>query len=272
VRRPAALLALLLAAAPAWAAPEPAPLNWARLRQMTPEAISRQLFGDLGQIMYLQPGQIPATDSFRRPFRDLRFLSRPRASYRAGVCETDWVTVEFRWAPGALGPDPAMRPRRIEVTTQFIVQNLAEARGGGPVVEEALARLETACAAIDPRDVQPIIATTAFDVTGTVAPLADLIEAARAGRALAPLECLGEDGEARGEAECLRELARLQPDKMFHAWLSAGCDRNETGLYCRNASVFDFGSAVEIRFEFRRGSAAPTRVFVKPALDTSSIE
>jgi hypothetical protein len=267
-----ALLALALAAPTAAAAADPPPLTWARLRTMTPEAVARSLFGDVGQIMYLRPFQMSGTAPPRWPLRSLSFLTRPRASYRAGVCETDWVDVEFEPAPFALGPDPGVRPRRFRVMTQYLVQDLAKVREGGPAVEEEAAALERACAVIDPREASAIIATTAFDITGTVGLLANLIDAARQGRTTAPILCRDHNREPIAEADCLRNLARLRPERLASATLTAGCGRNEIDLYCRQASVWDGSEIVEVVFELRRGSQVPARVLVDPRQDTSAVE
>lgn len=270
VRATALLLGLLLAAVPARAA-DPPPLNWAAVRDMPADALARQLFGEVGEIMFLRHHQVPAaTGRLSLPLRWLTFLTRPRASYRAGVCETDWVTVEFEPAPFALGPDPAVRPRRFTVSTKFIVQDLAKVRDGGPSVDEMPA-LEKACVAIDPREVSPIIAGSAFDVTGTVGLLADLVDSARAGRAAAPLECRDHLGEALSEAACLQNLARLKPEQTYQAQLLADCVPGDATRYCRQASVWDFSQGVDIRFEMIRGSGKLTRITVTPVPDTSDI-
>lgn len=270
MRAASALLGLVLAAGPAFAA-DPPPLNWAAVRDMPPEALARQLFGEVGGIMYLRPHQAPTANGRPGlPLSRLSFLTRPRASYRAGVCETDWVAVEFEPVPFALGSDPAVRPRRFTVSTQFIVQDLAKVRDGGPSVDE-MPSLERACAAIDPREVSPVNAGSAFDVTGTVSLLADLIESARAGRATAPLDCRDHLGQALNEAMCLQNLARLQPERTYQALFLADCVPGDATRYCRQASVWDYSQGVDIKFEIVRGSDRPARITVTPVPDFSDI-
>ena len=104
---------------------------------------------------------------------------------------------------------------------------------------------------------------TAFDVTGTIGALADLIDAARQGRAIAPLDCRDQAGEARARGGLPAAIwPGCGPTGPSMPTLSPGCDRNEADLYCRNASVFDVGEVIEIKFEFRRGTATPTRISV----------
>jgi hypothetical protein len=256
-----AFLALLMTAGPAFAA-EPPPLNWGRVRDLPPEALARQLFGEVGRIMYLRPIQLP--DLTRYPdlaLRSLTFLTRPRASYRAGVCETDSVTVEFEPVPSALGPDPPVQPSRFELSTQFIVQDLAKVREGRSSDDDRPA-LERACRAIDPRQVSLVAAESEYEVTGAVGLLAELVVAARAGRAPAPLECRSLAGEALREADCLRNIARLQPERTYHVELIPDCVPGDATRHCRRALVGDSPQPVDVRFEVARGSERPTRITV----------
>ena len=87
-------LALLAAAQSGPAAPAPDPLTRERARAMSPEALTRSLFGDGALAGLVYP--LPRFDSMRRRWLSLHalaFLTRPRATHRSGVCETDWLTV-----------------------------------------------------------------------------------------------------------------------------------------------------------------------------------
>ncbi len=261
MRAAIAFLALLMTPRPALAA-EPPPLNWARVRDLPPEALARQLFGEVGRIMYLRPIQLP--DLTRHPdfaLPSLTFLTRPRASYRAGVCETDSVTVELEPVPSAVGPDPAVQPRHFKLSTQFIVQDLAKVRDGGPSADE-MPELDQACRAIDPREVSLVTAESPFDVAGAVRLLAELVDSARAGRAPAPLECRSFEGEAVRETDCLRNIARLQPERTYHVELIPDCVAGDATRHCRRALVGDSPNALDVRFEVARGSERPTRITV----------
>jgi hypothetical protein len=260
LKRRALLLLTLFGAEPA--AAEPPPLTWERLTALTPKAVAREVFGAFGDGLYLVGGQLPKRgDRFGRPLRYLSFLSQPRASYRAGVCETDWIQVELAPLPPTLERlEPGLRPRAPKLLTNYIVQDLAKVREGGPSVDE-MAALEEACAAIDPLGASTIVAETAFDITGTVGHVAGLVEAAAKGRTMAPMNCTGDNG-AMPEAECLRMLATLKPEAISTAHLEAGCGRKEADVSCRTAGAWYQDRDLRIVFETRRGGGG------KPALIT----
>lgn len=248
------------------AAQERPPLTWERLRDTPPQQITRELFGEFGEGLYLLPGQIPTRlGRFNLPLRYLRFQSRPRASYRAGLCETDWISVELEPVPPTLERlEPGVRPRRLSLLTNYIIQDLAKVRVGGPSVDE-MPDLERACAAIDPRETPTIVAETAFDITGTLPLLADLIEAARKGRTTAPLTCQGDAGDMP-QAECLRLLAALKPEAITTADLQNGCGRKDTEVSCYTAGAWHDGRDIRIAFEIRRGGGG------KPALISLTVD
>ena len=235
-------------------AAEHPPLSWESLRGRPPESIAREVFGAFGEGLYLLPGQIPERNGrLRLPLRYLRFQSRPRASYRAGVCETDWISLELERAPPTMERlDAGMRPRRLTQLTNYIVQDLAKVRDGGPSVDEMPA-LEEACAAIDPREAPTIVADTAFDITGTVPLVADLIQAARKGKAPPTLQCKGDQGDMP-QAECLALLASLRPEAISTAHLEAGCGRKAPQVSCRTATAWRQEREIRIVFEMRHGA------------------
>ncbi|HEY7809433.1 MAG TPA: hypothetical protein VIA98_03525 [Allosphingosinicella sp.] len=272
MKRRALLLLVLAGCAGQAAAAEPPPLTWDRLSDMTPEAVAHELFGAFGDGLYLVGGQLPKRgDRFGYPLRHLSFLSQPRASYRAGVCETDWIQVELAPLPPTLEQlEPGLRPRAPKLHTNYIVQDLAKVRDGGPSVDEMPA-LEEACAAINPLEAPTILAETAFDITGTVGHVADLVEAAREGKTTAPLACTGDEG-AMPEAECLRMLATLKPETITTAHLEAGCGRKEADVSCRTAGARYIDREIRIVFETRRrGGGKPARITVEMLPDLSGI-
>ena len=269
-----ALALALLCTGCATASAEEAPLTWARLRSMPPEAVTRELFGEFGRSLFLVPGQIPDRDGrFIRPLRHLYFRSRPRASYRAGVCETDWISAEFGSVPGspaAPGSEPRARPLRLALLTNFIVQDLDKVRVGGPSVDE-LPDLERACAAIDPTKTPSIIADSAFDIISTVPLVADLVATARAGRPLAPMECEGDEGPMP-EQECLRMLAALKPEAISIADSGGACLAKAADTYCVNASAWQYSRQISISFELKRGgNRVPQRIRVHLLPDERSV-
>ena len=270
--RAAVLAAIVAAVAPAFGATEPVPLTRESVSRMAPDQLARRVFGELGHVMYPLPYRPPQVGASMLPLQALAFLTRPRGSYRAGICETDRIVVAFERQPLAMGPDPAVRPYRFQVYEAFFVQDFDAAREGGPPEdEEADAELGQRCAAIDPREKQLIVADSAFDVVGGLDSLADLVEAAQAGRAPAPLQCVDEREQPVAEADCLRRLSRLEPLNLYHARSIPGCDRRDSQVQCRWLEVFDYDSGLDISIEYRRGSLGPVAVRVKPSLDESSL-
>lgn len=101
---------ILFAASGVAAAQQPRPLTRGDIRDLSDEQLSRRLFGDIGAIMFPIRYPEPASEA-RMPLQALQFMSRPRISHRAGICETDRVTVFFQLAPPLLAVD-AVKPRR----------------------------------------------------------------------------------------------------------------------------------------------------------------
>jgi len=262
----AALLALLLAAQPA-PARETQTLTREQVRTMSPEELTRRLFGDgaLAGLVFAQR----RFDSGRRrwmPLYSLTFLTRPRGTYRAGVCETDHLTILFEPRPLSPGEDPPVRPRRIQVSTSYFVRDLALARADRVPDETGRVADDRACAEIDPRNADIIVADDEMQVTRALALIGDLIAAAGAGRTTAPLICSDGEGRPAAEAECLAMLARLHADKIGYVQLLERCGEPGAGLYCQRIETWEAGTdeGYVIQFELRRGNPAPVRIIVDP--------
>lgn len=272
VRLAATLLLFLLGAAPAPAADKPVPLTWESVSKMTDEELARRVFGDLGHIMYPRPRGGRSLARFPPALRKLEFLTRPRASYRAGLCETDTIHVGFERVGFALGDDPPVRPYRFDKYENHFIQDFKAARTGEPLAdEEARSDLDLACREIDPRTKRLIVASSAFEVVDGLDSLADLIEAAKEKRALAPLECVDRSGEPVSEANCLVRLSHLDPLDLYHSNYVDGCGRKDPLVYCRSLKVHDLGDGMDIDLEYKPGGKAPLQARVKPSLDESSL-
>lgn len=269
--RIAVLLLLLLAAAPVSAADKPVPLTRKSVRTMPDDELARRVFGDLGHVMFPERRRGPERSDSMRLTR-LDFLTRPRGSYRAGVCETDSIVVGFEPIPFPLGDDSPVRPYRFDKYENFFIQDFGSARGGDPPADEEAQRdLHSACSRIDPRSKRIIVARSAFEVVAGIDSLADLVEAARKSRALAPLECEDHSGEPIAEAACLVDLARLDPLELYSAAFVDGCNRKDPGVYCRSLKVHGPGGSMDVELEHKRGGPEPLRVRVKPSFDESSL-
>jgi hypothetical protein len=165
-----------------------------------------------------------------------------------------------------------VRPYRFDKYENYFIQDFDAAREGGPPADEEADRaLDAVCRAIDPREQRLIVASTAFEVVAGLESIADLIEAAKQGRALAPLECRDEGDQPVAEADCLRMLARLDPLGLYHANFVDGCGRKDAEIYCRWLEVWDVTRSLDINLEFKRGGRDPLRIVVKPSFDESSI-
>jgi hypothetical protein len=272
MRLAAALFLLLFAAAPASAADKPVPLTRESVATMPDGELTRRVFGELGHVMFPQRRPERQSAGRFRPLRGLDFLTRPRASGRAGVCETDMIVVAFEPVPFAPGDDPPVRPYRFEKYENHFIQDFAAARQGGPSEdEEAESRLDAVCRKIDPRSKRLIVASSAVEIVAGLDSLADLIEAAGKSRALAPLECEDESGEPVVEAACLVNLARLDPLELYYSTFVDGCSRKDPGVYCRSLKVHGPGGSMDIELEHKRGGREALRIRVKPSFDESSL-
>ncbi|HEX8583932.1 MAG TPA: hypothetical protein VF680_05935 [Allosphingosinicella sp.] len=254
------LLAAIAAAAPGPAAP---PLTRGSVERMSPEEVATRVLGEMGSAVYTwRVGEARPGDE---ALRQIDFLSRPRGSYRAGVCELDWLAVSFDPVP-TRGRDAPVRPSRLQQYDFYLVRDAELAREDRAPEEGEQAKLELACAQVDPRNETLVTASTAFAVVDGLQFLGDLTAAAKAKRALAPLECSDEQGMASSEADCLQRLAGLKPRDMYGATLESGCAPEEPDTYCRTLHIHS-GRTIVIRGEWKRGASKPSKVTVGPDLE-----
>jgi hypothetical protein len=211
-------LALLLLAA---AAPAPMQLDFppnvpsirlSELRDLPDRELVRRVLGPLEPFPYVSHRSARDMSALRGGV-NLWFWTRPRAADRAGLCRTDRLIVYFETAPLHVGDrkDPPMVPAGFDLETYYIVENRKEALEiFGPGKRKPY-ELHAACAKLDPRrDGTP--AEYAFQFARALKLVEELGAAARAGRALAPLDCthLDWNGEPPAdEAACLKELGVL---------------------------------------------------------------
>lgn len=261
----AALLALvaLTAAAPAWSEPPP-PLRLSQLSSLSDAALVRRMFGDLAAFPIVS--WRPERRVYRSPQQraEIWFWTRPRASDRAGLCETDRMIVGFVAAELTIGPDPVMEPRRFDLQTYYIIRDRSRARAlSGSDRPEA----EQACAALDPRR-DGIPADYPWQLMKALELVADLGAGARAARAPAPLDCAGMDPNGFGPpidaAACLPELRGLYENSVV--WVSQ-CHGGPPGGDCIRVQV----SSRFIEFELSPGQS-PVRIVVRGIQDTSAVE
>ena len=253
-----ALLAFAATAAAEPAPPEPPPLTRETVAQMAPEQVARRVLGEVGSMVHLW--QVRGSPARRSDLGQIDFLTHPRGSYRAGLCETDWLAVGF--GP-VLTADlvVAVRPNRLWKSQFYIVRDGALAVQNRPLEEEERADHQAACAAVDPRKGSLVTAATAFEVAEGYAFLTDLIVAAKANRPLAPLDCADMEVQPISEAECVVRLSRLDPADFYGSTLDPGCGRKEADVHCRTIRVHDVPTLV-IRGEWRRGSERPHKIIV----------
>ncbi|HEX8525391.1 hypothetical protein [Allosphingosinicella sp.] len=264
--RSAMLLGAALLVSGADSAREPRTLTRAQVRDLSDEELSRRLFGDIGQIMFpLRFGERRGPVS-SMPLQALQFLSRPRGTYRVGICETDRVTVYFERAVFSAGDDPAVVPRRFEVTTNYFVRDLPlalEERSPDTDDGEERIRLDRECAQIDPREANIVIARNDSEVATAVVMIASLAAAAREGRTPAATECRDRSGEPMDSAACLQELARMDARSSMAVWFNPACARADAAVYCRQIEFIGASESRQVLFELRRGSREPVRVIVE---------
>ena len=208
--RLAALLVALLAPFAA-AAQQPAAATLAQLQRAPDEELVRLFFGAAAtfpHVGYREPSRFSVLS--RRP--SLWFYSRARADY-AGVCRTDRLVVSLDRVPGSDRQNPSFRPRDFALHPIYIVENRAEAFGTIAHTEQRpLHERDAACDALDPQR-GGIPADNAFQLVQALRHVEALGEGARAGRAIAPLDCsrINWNGDPPAdEAACLRALSVLR--------------------------------------------------------------
>jgi hypothetical protein len=221
-----ALLLILFSAAGAALAPRGGVvLTKNEVRRMAPETVARRIFGELGPLMLPVADRGEAGVRPTRPLRRLFFYTLPHGANIAGMCRTELMVVEFEPAGPLAGADTPVRPRRITSAPAYFVRDRARLRAGDPNEDEAEDddRIDAACAAIDPRRAHIIRAQHEYQLGIGLQLLLDLAEAARAGRALVPLDCssLAEIGTPLTDTQCLAEFARLGLDAVV---LISPCD------------------------------------------------
>jgi hypothetical protein len=234
-----ALVAIALAAGTGLLARDPVPLTKMTVRTMPERVLSRRLFGDLGQIMlpdvyHGHPGR-RAT----RPLDLLSFATVPRAANAEGLCETQWVTVYFEPAGPLRGADTPVRPRRVASVEGYIVRDLARIRADPAADAEDEPNADAACQAIDPRNAHRISGRSEFHVQSGLRAVLALIDAAKEGRTLVPLDCSEAmmDGAPLGDAACLAAVGRLGIGDI--SGISA-CDSAPPSTLCYRISLGGF--------------------------------
>ena len=195
------------------------------------------------------------------------FWTRARPSDRDGLCETDRLIVSFEPAALALGgDDPPMRPSRFDLKTYYIVRDRGRAREGRRPEGRAALDLEAACAALDPtRDGVP--ADNNWQLMKAFELVAALGAGARAGRALAPLDCTGMFWNQRRPPTRRPACA---------SWRSGARPPRSGSMPARAGRRWAIASRVQappwfIEFQLDQ-SQRPVRIVVKGIEDTSSVE
>lgn len=267
---------VLSGSAPA-AAPEVPAWTNARVRSTTPEQVTRSLFGELSSAL-LPDFQAKDDWRFYGRLMSLRFYSVPRAGLNTGLCEVDWIHVTF--APIDKGGDPhkdlPVRPSKIESMQIHFIRDLAHAVRGGTRTAAQQASFDENCAARDPRRETRITAFNPDDIVIALRLLTELTEAARRGKALAPLDCTGlarEKGPL-SKSECLAEVAAIRPGEIDNAprpeTVETGVVRWVETPTWRLRFEFAAGQTVPTsEFFFRNGRAVPLRVVVERVPDLS---
>jgi hypothetical protein len=267
-----ALLTLLLAAQAPAAAQDPEPLTAARIRAMPADALARRLLGDASAIVY---PMLPESRIRDRADDDgsqwVRYYTRPRVAPRAGICQTDFLHVELVPA-GAPSPDTPLRVRQITTSGVFIVQDVARSRQGGAPRDAERAALDAACAAIDPRQAEIVLADNAEQLERAIALTVDLRAAAGTGRIGVPLACRDGDERRIAQAACLRSMAELRTQTIHDVELVDGCwGMDRPGAFaldnrCLRAWLWgpQRRDRIEIEFAFRWGRQELVRIAVQP--------
>ncbi len=211
-------LALLLMAAPMPAGaqlelPPSAPsIRLSELRDLPDRQLVRRVLGPLELFPYVSHRGKEDMSAYRGG-ANLWFWTRPRASDQAGICRTDRLIVYFQIPLLYVGDrkDPAMVPAGFDLQTYYIVENRKEALALFSSGKRKAFELDAACGKLDPRR-DGIPAGRAFQLARALELIEALGAAARAGRALAPLDCTHLNWNAEppaDEAACLKELTVL---------------------------------------------------------------
>jgi hypothetical protein len=228
----------------------------ARVRSMSPEQVTAQLFGELSGSLYPDFNAEDLARSYGR-IHTLRFYSVPRAG-GAGLCETDWIHVAF--APIGKGADlnqdlPAC-PSEIRSMPISFIHDVERAVRGPIRTPAEQASFNEICAARDPRRESRVAAPDPEDIFIGLKLLTALTREARDGKALAPLDCSGSATKKSlrpSDAYCLLEIAAIKPGEIQHA---AQPKSNDTGVTRRVE-----GPNWWLEFHFQPGQTLPSHEF-----------
>jgi hypothetical protein len=204
----AVVIALMLAAMPgATAAQDAAPITKAEARAMTPQALTRRLFGDASRFMVPFDNERTLLPTSTSPLRRLSFLTTPLPDFIPGLCGTQRVDLYFEQVGQSSSAETQVRPAGMEVSQLHLIRNLSRI-GERPAYGQRPSQQDMAeCAAVDPLRAHLFRASSSYTVPGTIARLRALIEAARAGRDIAPIAC-----ESFAQP-CHAALAGLRPEE-----------------------------------------------------------
>lgn len=261
--RLAALLMALLASFQA-SAQQPAAITLTQLQTAPDEELVRLFFGAAATFPYMghrEPTNFSVLS--RRP--SLWFYSRARAD-RAGLCRTDRLVVTLNRTLGSDRENPSFRPRDFALHPIYIVENRGEAMEASVANERPPHEREDACAALDPRR-DGLPADNGFQLVQALRHIEALGEGARAGRAIAPLDCsrMNWNGEPPAdEAACLRALSVLREHHI--GWVQQCRPQRATAGGCIQVLANDWW----IEFDLSAGQT-PTRVVIEGVEDTSQV-
>lgn len=255
--RLAAAFLTLLAVVPA-AAQAPEPWTSARAAAMAPEELTRRLLGDAGQ-RFVPDEATNAVQLSAGRLTFLSFMSEARPGLASGLCEFDYLMLTFEpLRPNDFAPDPPVRPHRIQSGVRRFILDLPKALRGGTRTLPEYRAFAAACTARDPRRVTQIVAFDEDDVVIALRQLTALAEAARAGRALAPLDCaefVAPGQAAPGPAQCLAQAAEVDPADL----VMADQPRETPEGVARSIQLGDWS----LTFTFARGETVPSDDFAR---------
>ena len=244
----------------------PVPLTRNSARAMTPETLSRRLFGDVSEILFpiLYSGR--AVDRLELPLQRLDFLSRPYATEEAGICGTTQVTVTFESVGRLRGARTLVRPRHIFSEPNYFLIDRPRVLRSEPVTDAERPQLNTLCAAQDPRTLPFFNAPSFSDAAQAARLLAELVDAAQSARANAPLNCSAmsaADHVPISGIQCLQDIAHLDPTKI---WRVTQC------VSPRNCLRVIVDTGIAVSFELQPGERAPARITLEPNIVVTSID
>jgi hypothetical protein len=221
----ALLLAFLWTAAAAAQSPVPGSISKEEVRALSPEALTRRLFGETGRMLipFHNGRHLASRDTLRR----LGFLSVPTWDGVPGVCATQYlhlyfrtVTPDYSGMPSEMdSPSRRVLPHRLGMDVFYIIREPEASERNHPHL------LPIACPSVDPRQARRIVTDSPELIRSTVLELRPVFEAISARRSMLPVTCAWNILH-RSEAECraaLSELAAGRPERLdeVHACGSA---------------------------------------------------